>query len=334
MSPEEQVPAVIVPDKDPVDFMAIEWADENQVIEDLRGRVLETYVYEVKRWNHKTKRNEIDHELSLAGINAACRALAKKGEVIRILDIQFDSDNQNPEYILVRAQAKRFKILGDGTEVGLDSEWGVKWQWRNMKKKIWENGRIVGEEVVSDPFFFEKATSKASRNAKKKLIPESAIKVMIKLALKEGKVGKVENGDGGKSGGNEKASKKGEKAKATPQTKKASSIETLKQELFAAMKKISGDPATQKAIWQNVSGKNAMNDASESLLKSIKEALQSTGDGKPFELVKDEAQVYTIVDRENGHVLWPNNYKQPETQTQSGQGSSGQSKPDPDKPMF
>lgn len=160
-------------------FEQFDLADEQQIIAEMSGRVTDKFVYTFKQ-----NGQNVDG-LSYSGTNWACREYAKQGEVIRIVDKSFTVDETNPEYVIVTVIAQRYAVNREtGKEVALDNTIGVKRQWRMMKKKKYdEGGREAGYEIVEDPFFWEKATSKAIRNAKQGLIPVDIVKELIKQAL-------------------------------------------------------------------------------------------------------------------------------------------------------
>jgi len=160
-------------------FEQLDLADEQQIIAEMSGRVTDKFVYTFKQ-----NGQNVDG-LSYSGTNWACREYAKQGEVIRIIEKSFTVDPTNEEYVLVTVVAQRFAVNREtGKEISLDNTIGIKRQWRMMKKKKYdEAGREAGYEIVEDPFFWEKATSKAIRNAKQGLIPVDIVKELIKQAL-------------------------------------------------------------------------------------------------------------------------------------------------------
>lgn len=176
-------------------FESFDLADEEQIIAELAGRVTEKYVYELKGVKDPTTGQNVTG-LSYAGTNWACREYAKRNEVIRIMGKQMEIDPIDPNYVVVLVTAQRYATNSDtGRETALDSTLGIKRQWIKMKKNIWENGKVVGEEIVPDPFFWEKGFSKAIRNAKQALIPTDIIKKIIQQALKAKQAGPSRDGE-------------------------------------------------------------------------------------------------------------------------------------------
>lgn len=167
------------------DFEVFDLADEEQILAELGGRVTEKFVYELKGVKDPITGLNVTG-LSYAGTNWACREYAKHGEVIRVIGKpEVIVDPTDPNYIVVVITAQRFAVNSETQrETPLDTNFGVKRQWRLMKKNKYENGQVVGEEIVQDPFFFEKAFSKSIRNAKQSLIPTDVVKQLIQRAIK------------------------------------------------------------------------------------------------------------------------------------------------------
>lgn len=172
-------------------FEILDLADEEQIIAEISGRVTDKYVYSFKQSGQDVT------GLSYAGTNWACREFAKQGEVIRVIHKDSIVDPINPEYIVITITAQRFVVnLETNRETPLDSTFGTKRQWTKMKKRRYDaQGNVVGEEIVEDPHFWEKGTSKAIRNAKQALIPTDMVKKLIQEALKTKNSSSVRPGD-------------------------------------------------------------------------------------------------------------------------------------------
>lgn len=163
-------------------LVEMDLADESLIVAELQGHVSDKYVYELKQ---KDDRGEPVRGLSFAGTNWAAREFAKRGEVIRIMGHKDESTADEPDYYKITVTAQRFQINTEtGKEIALDSNIAGKRQWKFMKKNKWENGQKVGEEIVPDPFAWEKCLSKATRNAKQSLMPTEFVKDLISMALK------------------------------------------------------------------------------------------------------------------------------------------------------
>lgn len=179
MEPEERKLAVVEHES----FEAIELADEELIVAEIAGRVTDKFVYEMK--GMRADNGEPVIGLSYAGTNWACREYAKQGECIRVMGRpEILPDPLNPQYVVAVVTVQRFAIDPETKrETPLDSTFGIKRQWSMMKKKKWENGVCVGEEVIPDPFYMEKSLSKAIRNGKQALIPTDVVKKLISRAL-------------------------------------------------------------------------------------------------------------------------------------------------------
>lgn len=161
-------------------FESYDLADEEQIIAEMSGRVTDKYVYTFKQGGQDVT------GLSFAGTNWAVREYAKQGEVIRIVGYpHIMVDPMDPDYVIVIVTAQRFAVQREsGKEIALDSTIGVKRQWKFMEKKKYdESGALIGKETVVDPFYLEKATSKAIRNSKQALIPTDIVKKLISRAI-------------------------------------------------------------------------------------------------------------------------------------------------------
>ena len=161
-------------------------ADEDQIVAELQGRVTDKYVYELKGMRGEDGKPIVG--LSYAGTNWACREYAKRGEIIRVDKnaIDYQVDPTNDQYVLITVIAQRFALnMETGKEIPLDTAPGLKRQWTKMKRGVWENSVKVRDEIVDDPFFWEKGLSKATRNAKQALIPTDIVKELIAKALEQ-----------------------------------------------------------------------------------------------------------------------------------------------------
>ncbi|MDI6841042.1 MAG: hypothetical protein QMD71_09400 [bacterium] len=153
-------------------FVRMDEEDECQIVRSLRGEVINDFVYSFKDGD-----NEVTG-LSIAGIENVCRQAAKIGEFFRVIGMPVVYDSG--DYIEVIVKVGRFTINRDGKEVELDSAIGAKREYKFT--------RLPSGKIVADPFYFEKAVSKAERNGKRKLLPEKLINKLIKEYKKKGKV--------------------------------------------------------------------------------------------------------------------------------------------------
>lgn len=134
--------------------------DEQQIIDEMKGKVIDQYVYDFTMHGRRVI------GLSYAGIVAAAR---KQGN-LKITDLQIEEDK---EKIIAKAKGKdvqrNFEIFGVATQ---------------PKKMVTQYGDYP------DNFAFVKAVAKAQRNVLRRLIPETIITEMVK-AYKEEREKKV-----------------------------------------------------------------------------------------------------------------------------------------------
>jgi hypothetical protein len=163
---------VTVPDGDQELFELCDRNDEAQVLAELSGRVVDSYLY-----TFPGQEGKLVTGLSLSGVNWACREFAKHGEVIRMVSKpEIVLDPTDPEHVIVSVVAQRFAVNAEtGRELALDSAIGVKRQW--IKQALRDGSSKL------DKFFVEKAVSKAQRNAKSALLPTDFVKKVIAQAL-------------------------------------------------------------------------------------------------------------------------------------------------------
>lgn len=151
---------VISPPKEPEDFALLDARDEEQIIEELRGRVLTEYVYQFRSGG----RTVIG--LSLAGVRAIARAQGN----IKLSELHIE-DLPDAYLATVKASTPQFE------------SYGVFKQPKRMKLK---DGR-----EVEDEFALQKAVSKAQRNAIRGVIPERVALEMVNEWLKTKKAQEV-----------------------------------------------------------------------------------------------------------------------------------------------
>ena len=152
--------------------------DDAAILAELRGQALKAYVYRFKAEGRTIT------GLSKRGVDAAVSEMARKGEVIRELDITLHWEE---EAVAVIVKAGRFVVSSDGKEILLETSYGSKRQPRKMGVNARDRfGRVLRDKpqvLVDDPFFFEKAVAKAARNAKRRLIPEDLVTGLINQSL-------------------------------------------------------------------------------------------------------------------------------------------------------
>lgn len=146
-------------------FDEMERADEQMVLEEIKGRAIDTLVYEVRGVTG----------LSLAGVRETARVMNSKSLArIKVSDkepVVIETD----DYFEVRAYGV--------DEMNGGGNWGIKRQ-----AKRYDDGK-------PNTFAYEQALAKAQRNALRGLIPEWFVKQMIDAWRQRGNV-RVINGNG------------------------------------------------------------------------------------------------------------------------------------------
>lgn len=162
---------------DPEVFQAMDRLDDDQIVAEMKGEILSTYVYEFNEGGQTVR------GLSKAGTDDAARYMALKfGETIREIEIKLES--QDDDYAYFTAKAQRVMIRDNGTIVELDSAIGQKRQakfgYSRKTKERYPNG-----------FWYEQGGQKAMRNAKQKLMPAPIKQALISAYIEQGKVQRV-----------------------------------------------------------------------------------------------------------------------------------------------
>jgi hypothetical protein len=165
-------PTRVVLPSDP--FEVMDKMDDQLIIQEIEGRIVNTWVY------HFRQNGQEQWGLSKVGVDAACSELAKKGEVIRELEVKYDVDPTSKEHVLFVAKAGRYAVGRDGKEVLLDTAIGTKRQGLKTTKT---NGA-----VIDNSFWFEQGATKALRNARSRLIGEEIRSRIIAFAKKNDRV--------------------------------------------------------------------------------------------------------------------------------------------------
>ena len=152
---EEKSTAVVPAEQEP--FLSMDKRDEEQILAELRGEVIEEYVYSYSQGGIEKVR------LSWAGI----KAVAQKMGNISIEEIKIQETDT-----AYRVLAKARDVIKNITMFGVSEA---------AKTQTLRDGR-----VVPDPFALQKAVSKAQRNAIRALIPETVIQAMIAELKRKG----------------------------------------------------------------------------------------------------------------------------------------------------
>jgi len=158
-------------DEESIPYVMMDIEDEKQIVAEMQGEIIHTFVYSYSKDGREIM------GLSKVGVDNVCRESANKGEVFRVIGDPIIRDSEDAIEIAIKVG--RFSVKPNGTEIMLDTTFGAK---RQPKKKLMKG------TLTPDPFYFETALSKAERNAKRKLLPESLIIEMIKRYKAEGKI--------------------------------------------------------------------------------------------------------------------------------------------------
>lgn len=296
-------------------FEIFDFADEAQVLSEISGRVVDKYIYSFEQGGERIE------GLSYSGVNWACREYAKHGEAIRVMgkpDIIIDP--MNSEYIIAVVMSQRFAISPEsGREVALDSAIGVKRQWSKFKRR--------DGSVSPDPFYVEKAVSKAARNAKAALLPTHFVREMIKLAKAPARGAKPERPAEGSStrqapprhepyteapmvAPDEEAqrptpAKAPEKPAAPPAAEKPAGDNTAeRQKLYILLKKlIPGDGEAKKALQDTMQVGSSKDLSSEQVMTFTKAIVACLN--KTYKIVKAKDGKYEVLETASGKRILP-----------------------------
>ncbi len=161
----------------PVDmFSLMDSLDDKAIVEAINGRVSKAWVYSFPQGN-----TTVDG-LSAAGVDEAVRYLAKEShgtEVIRDIECHIDSETEAEARFI--AKAGRYAVIvnkesGEVSEALLDAAVRGK-----RVEKIYRNGAL-------NPHWYEHGVTKATRNAKRALLPQELEASIIEQARRGGRV--------------------------------------------------------------------------------------------------------------------------------------------------
>jgi hypothetical protein len=166
-------------------FALFDECDDQQILAEIKGELVDKYVYRFEQDGKDIT------GLSKTGVAEACRERANRyREVYRAIEAPIINDEG--EFVRVMVKIGRFAINLDNkgrviAEVLLDTTYGSKRQWKKFKRRDWKDQRGGWHkgEIADDPFYFEKAVSKAERNGKSALLPLEFKLKMIKKYLSE-----------------------------------------------------------------------------------------------------------------------------------------------------
>ncbi len=173
---ETKTDAVAV--REPTDIFArFDQLDDEAILAELEGRLTEVAVY------HFNQQGKEIWGISKVGIDWATTELAKKGYILRDEKMDYQVDPTDPNYVLFTATVGKYFVAKDGAEAQGDAAIGNKRQSIKMQKR--------DGTTTPDPFWFEKGSQKAIRNARMRLIPEEIKSQIILMAKGQGRVKEV-----------------------------------------------------------------------------------------------------------------------------------------------
>lgn len=149
----------------------IEEAEDADIIAAIGGKIVETWVYTFQQGGSTVV------GISSKGVEAAARELAKEGEAIREIDCVLTFEDENEARFL--AKAGRYAVHADGREILLD----VAVRGKRVQKVM----RLQNGGTRPDDSWYEKGITKAVRNAKLALLPESVQSLIIAQAATNGR---------------------------------------------------------------------------------------------------------------------------------------------------
>lgn len=156
-------------------LVLIERAEDTAIVARISGQITTDWVYRFQVGGKEVT------GLSVDGVEAAARECAKMGEAIREIDVRCEfEDDKEARFV---ARAGRYAVNPEGGEVLLDVAIRAKRQPKYMKRRD-------GPEQF-DEFWYEKGVTKAVRNAKEALLPESVKAEIMAKAEDSGRVQRV-----------------------------------------------------------------------------------------------------------------------------------------------
>jgi hypothetical protein len=146
---------------------------DNELIEaQLSGRSVTTWAYAFRQEGKELR------GLSVEGIEECSRLAAMRGEALRVIDWKLE--DQGEAYFAI-VQCGRYAVKGDtGEAILLDTSIGTK---REKKVKVRRTGGFYTDDNAADI-----AMSKATRNAKSKLLDPQLKEQVLDSAIESGRV--------------------------------------------------------------------------------------------------------------------------------------------------
>lgn len=135
------------------DFERLDMLDEKQIVDELKGRLMDKYFYEFEQWD-----SDIGRKRTVVGISyAGTKAIALLKGNIETVDIHAEvTENEYVCHVVIKDTARNISLPGGASQ----------------SKMM----RLKDGSLVPDRFAYAKVISKATRNALRSLIPEELIK--------------------------------------------------------------------------------------------------------------------------------------------------------------
>lgn len=188
--------------REPLDIFAqFDRLDDVAIVDEMEGRLVDSAVY------HFNQQGKELWGLAKTGVDWCATELSKKGYILRDEELNYSQDPTDPTYILFTAKVGKYFVDKTGAEAKVDSTFGTKRQWTKMARRD-------GTTAV-DPFWFEKGSQKAIRNARMRLIPEETKAAIISLAKSGGRVREVKQEELGGQGARPSGGRSGDE-KSSP----------------------------------------------------------------------------------------------------------------------
>ena len=149
-------------------FQEMDALDEQQIVAEMKGQILEQYFYTFEQWNDRLKKTETKVGLSYAGIKTLARRMSEQGHPLSVVHHE-EHESADGRLILATCVVQDLST-GEKRVGAAESE-------RQMPRYKWENGKKTDEVIVevTRPFAYTAAVSKAQRNALRMFLPEKVI---------------------------------------------------------------------------------------------------------------------------------------------------------------
>lgn len=170
-------------------FRAMDAADEQMILDELLGRVLDTMVYSFSQGGQMVT------DLTVAGVNETIRLMNTRGGAQIGISKQppvtdeFSAPDASGEIV----QYVRVMVFAVDARFPESGRWGLSTEAKYIKKR-------GSDQMIWDKFAATKALNKAQRNALKQLIPENWRQYVIAAAIGQGRVRTLKAAEAARSG--------------------------------------------------------------------------------------------------------------------------------------